>query len=123
SATLSGFGSRVAAQGTLAVVLSYNSTNNYLDIIDASNPFVPVRKASPVVGVPGTGKSVTLVNGLAYVAANSQGLALYDVTNPPAPVLRNTVPTIGDALGVALTGGYAYVADYPATVDSINLGQ
>jgi hypothetical protein len=59
--------------------------------------------------------------GLAYVAANTLGLQIYDLATPSAPVLRTTVPTVGDALGIAVTGGYAYLADFPATIDAIDL--
>jgi hypothetical protein len=121
SVTLSGFASRVAAAGALAAVLSYNVSGNYLDIINVSNSFAPVRVASVYLGPSGTALGVALVNGLAYVAVNAAGLQIYDLANPAAPVLRNSVATIGDAVGIAVTGCFAYVADFPATVDAISL--
>jgi hypothetical protein len=111
----------VAVEGTLAAVLSGDATNDYLDIVNVSNPTIPVRTGSVVIGPVGTAYGVALANGLASVAANTQGLQIYDVAAPATPVLRSTLKTVGDALGVTVQGGFAYVVDFPATVDIMSL--
>ncbi|MGH2405237.1 MAG: hypothetical protein ACRDGN_12370 [bacterium] len=42
-------------------------------------------------------------------------------TTPTAPTLEMTVPTVGDAVDVALDGTMAYLADPPATLSIIDL--
>jgi hypothetical protein len=81
-----------------------------------------VRTASVTLGPVGTGKGVTLVGGRAYVASNTVGLQIYDLTTPSAPVPLATIPTVGDAIDVRVQGGFVYVADFPATVDVIDFG-
>jgi hypothetical protein len=116
---LSGGAYHVAVEGTRAVLITEGSSS-WLDIIDIAQPSNPVKISSVVLGTPGTGKGVTLTNGLAYVAASGKGLQIYDVSTA-TPSLRPTAPTIGAALDVAVKDSYAYVADFPATISIISL--
>ena len=59
----------------------------------------------PVVGIDAAG-------GYAYIAANSAGLHILDVTNPAAPVAVRTLDTIGWATGVDVDGDLAVVAEF-----------
>ena len=81
-----------------------------------------MHSASVMLGPVGTGKGVTLVGGRAYVASNTVGLQIYGLTTPSAPIPLATIPTVGDALDVRVLSGFVYVADFPATVDVIELG-
>jgi hypothetical protein len=117
---LSGAGVHVAAEGSMVAVLS-TGASDFLDILDVSNPALPVRVASVTLGPVGTGKGVTLVGGLAYVATNTGGLWIYDLTTPSSPVLLTAAATVGDALEVRVQNGFVYVADFPATIDIIDL--
>jgi hypothetical protein len=117
---LSGAGVHVAVEGSVAAVLS-TGASDFLDILDVSNPSLPVRVASVTLGPVGTGKGVSLVGGRAYVAANTGGLWIYDLTTPRSPVLLPVLATVGDALEARVQNGVAYVADFPATVDIIDL--
>ncbi len=45
----------------------------------------------------------------AYMACGFNGLHIVDISDPVNPVWVNRVDTHGDAVGVALAGGYAYV--------------
>lgn len=85
--TLSGVGVRVAVEGTRVVALSASSPNAVLDVLDASNPSLPVRTASTVVGPMTDGKGVALSGGRAYVAAGSQGVRIYDAASAATPLL------------------------------------
>ena len=118
---LSGFGSHLAVEGTQAVVISHTSTSDLLDIVDISIPSAMVRTGSAVIGTSGTGKGVALSNDLAYVAANSEGLNIYNIPASGNPVFHSQLYTVGNAVDIALNGSTAYVADSPAIIDVISL--
>src|SRR5207253_2341941 len=106
---LSGPGTHVAVEGSVAVVLSTN-TSDYLDVLNISNPALPVRTASVTLGPPGTGKGVTLVAGLAYIAADAVGgLKIYDV-GTPTPVGQGSVNDDFAPRAIAVSSGRAAVA-------------
>jgi hypothetical protein len=62
---------------------------------------------------------VALAGGRAYVAANTQGLQIYNLSGSAAPVLLDAMGTVGDALDIAVGSSLAYVADFPATITII----
>jgi hypothetical protein len=53
------------------------------------------------------------------MAMGTAGLKLVDITNPAIPVLKGTAST-GDARAVALSGTWAYVADYTTSTNSVD---
>jgi hypothetical protein len=55
---------------------------------------------------------VTVVGDLAYVAASSAGLAIYNVVDQANPVLLGVADTPQTCLNVAVDGNYAYVTDW-----------
>jgi len=120
AATLSGYGLRLAAAGTLVTAITGTSTADQLDVLDVTNPATPVRRSTVVLGVPGAGQGVALDSGQAFVATGADGLRIYDLATPTSPVLRASGLTVGDANGVAVQTGYAYVADYPATLSIVD---
>ena len=81
-----------------------------LQIIDVSNPSNPI-----LISVYDTfdyASSVSVVNGIAYVAAYyNDGLQMIDVTNPANPTFIKSHPTDGSAFKVTVVGGMAYIAD------------
>ena len=63
-----------------------------------------------------------LPNGSKILAGTGQGgLQVYDVTDPTAPVKTATFDTPGQALGLALRGHLAYVADGDAGLQVVDL--
>jgi hypothetical protein len=48
-------------------------------------------------------------------------LKIYDVPTSGNPVLNTQMYTPGDAIDVSVIGSMAYIADYPATIDIMNL--
>lgn len=68
----------------------------------------------PVLGsqdIPGEAGPIVVSGRYAYVAAGRAGLAIFDVSDPTAPVLVSTYDTTGFSLDIAVSGKYAYVAD------------
>ncbi len=120
-ASLTGFGYHVACEGTLCAAISGNATNDYLDIVSVANPTSPLKLGSVVVGPAGSGGGVDLVNGRAYVAADDDGLKIYSLLVPAAPLLTGSGFTVGAALDVVVESGYARVADHPATISIVDL--
>jgi hypothetical protein len=60
---------------------------------------------------PGNANDLAVAEGLAYIADQSGGLQIIDVTNPQMPFRRGSLATRGGASGVALSGNYAFVAN------------
>ena len=50
----------------------------------------------------------------AFIADNSSGLQVADISNPASPVIVGNVDTQGSAHGVAVVGGLTYIADNSA---------
>ncbi|MFN9614075.1 MAG: cadherin domain-containing protein, partial [Dolichospermum sp.] len=79
-----------------------------LEIIDISNPAIPVVKGSYDIY---DGQGVQVVGNYAYVADGDSGLQIIDISNPTTPTLKGNYDTSGWAWGVQVVGNYAYVAD------------
>jgi uncharacterized protein YfaP (DUF2135 family)/plastocyanin len=81
-----------------------------LAVVDISNPALPTQLSQTEV-LGGFVKSVTIVGNYAYVAADSAGLYIIDISNPASPFVTGFRDTPGTAYGVAVAEDYAYVAD------------
>jgi hypothetical protein len=120
SAGLSGLCFHVAAYGTRAAVISYTSTADWLEIFNIADPAHPARIGSAVAigGLANSAQGIALDDTYAYVADSSEGLKIFDMDyfyfTSYSPVM---VP--GDAYDVTVTGSYAYVTGYPASVSMI----
>jgi LVIVD repeat-containing protein len=55
------------------------------------------------------------------VADNESGLQVIDISTPSSPQITGSVDTPGSALGVVVSGGYAYVADYESGLQVIDI--
>ena len=62
-----------------------------------------------------------VVGSLAYVAANTYGLQIFDISDPAAPVLVGSYDTEGYAADVEVVGTLAYVADYGGGMQIIDV--
>jgi hypothetical protein len=81
-----------------------------LVVLDVSNPERP-DSAAIVATVGASYGDLVVRGGYAYVTRNTQGLQIYDVSNPSEPVMVGSYDTPGFAKDVAVSGDYAYVAD------------
>ncbi len=97
----------IEIRGTLA----YCAFQNGLRILDITDAQIPALLSQVYLG---GGFAVDVKDQLAFVAAADKGLAVIDVSNPKAPVLKSILDTPGEARDVVVNGPYAYVADGPA---------
>ncbi len=90
-----------------------------LQIVDVSNPGIPVRAA--LFNTPGECFGVHVVDHLAYVADGSKGLQILDVSDPANPVRVGAFLTGGTAMKVQVVGTVAYVAALSADLQVIDV--
>lgn len=92
-----------------AYLAGYSSSGNPgLYVVDVSVPTAPFTAA--FMYTPGSQCRDVVVSGnYAYVAAYTDGLIIYDVSNPSIPIETGSVYS-GPAHGVAVEGSYAFVA-------------
>ena len=93
------------------------AVGDWLEIIDISNPAIPVVKGSYKIS---NGQSVQVVSNYAYVAGGS-GLQIIDISNPTTPTLKGNYDTSGYARSVQVVGNYAYVADFWSGLQIIDI--
>jgi len=62
------------------------------------------------VSAPDSVRDVVVSGSLAYLAAETAGLLIVDISNPEEPQVIGNATTAGPACGVAVSGGLAYVA-------------
>lgn len=94
----------VAAAGSMVYLLRGTS----MLLLDAANPANPA-----LVGIYQSTaylEAVTVVNGLAYLAAGADGLEIVNVTNPAAPARSSHLLTPGASKAIAVDGAFAYLA-------------
>ena len=99
---------RHARHALVLVVAIAPSNASAQPCIDYSDNIRPLGN----VDAPGLALDVVLAGNVAYVACNTAGLALYDLTAPDGPALLSSIDTPGTAHGVAVSGSHAYVADF-----------
>ncbi len=109
--TLTGTMKDVEMAGQYAYVLQIvagNPSHTDLVVVNLSNPSSPAIVGR--VTLPGGGAGLKVIGSLAYVSGTA--LQVVDVSNPSAPQIVGSSATLpGTAYGVAVSGGYAYVAD------------
>ena len=96
----------VAVEGNYA----YLGVGPRLEVIDISNPTNPSRigQSEPL---PRMIYDVFIVGSTAYVANESSGLYIFDISDPTNPQIADSVDTPGFAVRVFVQGDLAYVAD------------
>lgn len=114
----------LATSGALGVAVrgstAYIANTSNLILADVTNPASMTQISSLALGGKIQGVDVDAQRKLAVVAAGSSGIEVVDISNPNTPVLRGTAST-GDARAVAISGNYAFVADYLNSTTSVNI--
>jgi len=94
-----------AGVATLTVENSGFSTQAFVTVVN----FAP----TPVgfIQLPSNARNVDVVDGYAYVAADTTGLIVIDTSNPEHPSEVTRIDTPGSAFDVRVNGDYLYLAD------------
>lgn len=87
--------------------VAYVSGNDGVEVIDVSDRSNPIRLTS--IGNTGGVFGLFIVGDTLYVAAESNGLMMYDVSNPSNPRLLGSSPCVF-SLNVYVQGGLAFVS-------------
>jgi hypothetical protein len=106
----------VKVAGNYAYVAD-GSGSSGLEVIDITNPLVPVFAGSYVTYALG----VTLSGDYAYVANGSSGLLVIDINNPVSPAYAGICDTPGSAYNSAISGDFAYVADSESGLQVVDI--
>jgi hypothetical protein len=89
-----------------------------LQIIDVSDPTNPMFKGS--YDTPNTARGVAISENYAYVVG--AGLQVLNISNPANPTLKGSYNiTLSLALGITLSGNYAYVVDLYSGLQIIDI--
>jgi hypothetical protein len=102
----------------------YEGKNYYMSrlrMFDLADPVVPKLTWSGAEDLGGSA-GLTIIGDKAFVAANSSGLHVFDISNVQSPVLEGTIATPGSALHVAEGQGVIYVAEGAGGVQAIRTG-
>ncbi|MDD5626100.1 MAG: DUF2341 domain-containing protein [Patescibacteria group bacterium] len=65
-----------------------------------------------IYDTPGTALDVAISGNYAYVADSDQGLEVFDITTPSAPILKSRLTSLSSSYGITISGNYAYVSGY-----------
>jgi hypothetical protein len=108
-------GQAVGWTGSLMVTATLNPYTYVLAlrVVDISDPTAP-REIGIAYHPSGYPQSLVIVNELIYVAAGTEGILIFDLSDPAQPVLRGQVATRGFSYGLVVRDGVAAVADGPA---------
>ncbi len=85
------------------------NSGGYLEIIDVSSATEPSILGS--LELPGRPFDVIVDGTTAYVAVQTEGIAVVDVSNPAAPALLSLLDTAGSCYGLDLRGNLLSAAD------------
>ncbi len=93
----------------------YIAEQNLLEIAQIVGPTTLLYRSD--IATVGSTYDVTVVGNVAYVAdGNDGGLRLFDVSDPDAPTLLGAYDSDHEVVDVVVSAGYAYIADYPASL-------
>ena len=101
------------------MVLAVETQNEYayvgqggvLSILDISVP-ADLNMVGYTRSFPDIVQAVAVEDDFAYIADNTAGLLIIDISNPAEPIEVGAYDTPGYASDVAVMDGYGYVADY-----------
>ncbi len=78
-------------------------------VIDKTNPGVPVKVGDLLL--PDVIQAIAVDGDHVYIANDEAGLRITNISNPTEPFEEGYYDTPGNAMGVDVSGNYAYVAD------------
>ncbi len=99
----------VAVAGNIALVGGVVNDTGLLSVFDIETPDSPQFLGS-LSTTPDGVEDIALVDDLAYLAIDDDGLLIVDISTPESPTVRGQWLT-PEAMGVVVAGAYAYIAD------------
>lgn len=115
--------SSVAHDLALSNGIAYVANGSEFVIVDVSDPANPQTLGTLTMPALTSAYDVAVVGTTAYVACLSEGARIIDISDPSAPVIVGSFPSVDNALGVAAGNGRLYLADAAgglAVVDTSN---
>lgn len=112
SLDLLGYANGIAIDGTMAYLAELTeegASGGKLEVVDISNPLMPASVG--VVELEGEPYDVTMKNGTAYVASQSTGVSLVDVSVPSNPQLISNFDSGGSCSKVDIVEDYIVGGD------------
>ncbi len=101
------FGYDIDVAGSYA----YLASGWYLEVWDTATLTAPFRAGQLQPDLSESTQALDVADGRAYVTIRDTGFSVIDVSTPSNPVLVQSYTTPGDASGITVSGGCAYVAD------------
>ncbi len=92
-----------------------------LAIADISDPYNPIIVSSYGVASTVEIRDIFVRDRIAYLAGYDDGLLLVDISDIDNPVLLSSCSTPGNALGVYVSGDYAYIADDSERISIVDI--
>lgn len=115
-AAITGSAFHVAVEGNTAAVVAVDTHNDWLYLLDVSNPTQPTVIESTNIGASGSATGVSFMNGKVAIAGDA--VALYDAQSG---LFVEALQTIGDAVDVVGDGPVAYVGSLPGTLSVVHV--
>ncbi len=101
-----------------AYLVDAGLTSNGLHLLDVSDPLSPTLLSSlPIAGL----RSVSVVDGVAYIAVANRGMQIVDVSDPTRPKPGTRYDTPGSSYALEVAGELVYVADYDGGLQILRL--
>ena len=97
---------------------AFVATSLGLNVVDVSNPAAPVLRSNDFTT---TYYGLQVVGNKAYIAGDTRGIRVIDVTDPTKPVKQPFFDTPGVARDVQILGSLAYVADGDAGLSILDM--
>ncbi|MFA6392426.1 MAG: DUF2341 domain-containing protein, partial [Patescibacteria group bacterium] len=93
-----------------------DATQTTADWNSGTNELTLDKNITPrIVGTydtPGTAYDVAVSGNYAYVVDSDQGLEVFDISTPSAPILKSRLTSVSYGYGITLSGNYAYISGY-----------
>ncbi|MEM4245422.1 MAG: hypothetical protein QXR60_04435, partial [Candidatus Nanoarchaeia archaeon] len=96
--------------------INYNYEDGGLEVVDVSNPSVPVHYGK-LITVMSTPEKILVQGNYAYLLSAFQGLEVVSVSNPSHPVhisklVDDSTTLLGSPLDMFISGNYVYILNY-----------
>lgn len=115
-----GAANKITVSGNYAYVSVFDTPgNNGVQIFDIRNPYAPVAMASNQAW--DASNEIAIHEHYILLAAGTDGLVILNTVNPSSASFVSQVNTPGSAVGVTVSGRYAYVSDSTGGLTIIDL--